>query len=400
MELAHEMKVLKEELDELKVLANPKKDLTPTCQMTTEISQPSRHQRHSLIGLFTGEGHHGSKSAPNVDHSHSHLKRRLFKTMQFIDVLESSTSTSHVSTPNQVSNTSTSDAPDTNINGSSTPVNAPDRSSQRSSVSDDPAVPLPKSDSLMFHKAHKLRFVSSVEFRHSSGETSTTPLSPGSPVDDSSGEIYPNKSRLQRVKPQSRKTFRLRRSRKSSRAEASHIKLECEVATASLQHPDIGSPPLTPVITTQPAVDQPAEPAPVSGTPTPTQEQKQLSDSHRLRIATRGKSAEGSWDEDSAISQTSSTSGYRESYPVMHLKESLETSPKAFPPLASPDVHSLPSTSSATTTNNFLHLDNSSPDCSLNENGEKTALLGHAERSSSQHSLLMVFEQQDETTFI
>ena len=34
-------------------------------------------------------------------------------------------------------------------------------------------------------------------------------------------------------------------------------------------------------------------------------------DSHRLRIATRGKSAEGSWDEDSAISQTSSTSGYR-----------------------------------------------------------------------------------------
>lgn len=34
-------------------------------------------------------------------------------------------------------------------------------------------------------------------------------------------------------------------------------------------------------------------------------------DPHRLRIATRGKSAEGSWDEDSAISQTSSTSGYR-----------------------------------------------------------------------------------------
>lgn len=83
----------------------------------------------------------------------------------------------------------------------------------------------------------------------------------------------------------------------------------------------------------------------------------------------------------------------------MHLKESLETSPKAFPPLASPDIHSLPSTSSATTANNYLHMDNSSPDCSLNENGEKTALLGHNEKSSSQHSLLMVFEQ-DETTLI
>lgn len=44
-----------------------------------------------------------------------------------------------------------------------------DRSSQRSSVSDDHGAPLPKSESLMSNKAHKLRFVSSVEFRHSSG---------------------------------------------------------------------------------------------------------------------------------------------------------------------------------------------------------------------------------------
>lgn len=123
-------------------------------------------------------------------------------------------------------------------------------------------------------------------------------------------------------------------------------------------------------------------------------------DPHRLRIATRINPTEGSWDEDSAVSQTSSTSGYRESYPVMHLKETLESSPKAFPPLASPDFQDLPSTSSATTTNNFMHGDNSSPECSLNENGEKTALLGHAERSSSQQSLLVVFDQQDETTLI
>lgn len=84
----------------------------------------------------------------------------------------------------------------------------------------------------------------------------------------------------------------------------------------------------------------------------------------------------------------------------MHLKESLEASPKAFPPLASPDLHSFPSTGSTTTMNNFQHMDNSSPDCSLNGNGEKTALLGNAEKSSSQHSLLMIFDKQDETSFI
>lgn len=113
----------------------------------------------------------------------------------------------------------------------------------------------------------------------------------------------------------------------------------------------------------------------------------------------RGKATESSWDEDSAMSQTSSTSGYKESYPVMLLREPLECSPKSFvPPLASPDIHDLPSTSSATTTN--LQCDNSSPDCSLNGNGERTALLSQGERSSSQHSLLMLFEQQDETTLI
>lgn len=58
----------------------------------------------------------------------------------------------------------------------------------------------------------RLRFVSSVEFKHSSGETSTTPLSPESPAEYSSGEN--NKpSRLQRSKASSRKTFRSRRGR-------------------------------------------------------------------------------------------------------------------------------------------------------------------------------------------
>lgn len=61
----------------------------------------------------------------------------------------------------------------------------------------------------------KLRFVSSVEFRHSSGETSTTPLSPDSTTEYSSGEN--NKpSRLQRSKASSRKTFRSRRGRQNT----------------------------------------------------------------------------------------------------------------------------------------------------------------------------------------
>lgn len=125
---------------------------------------------------------------------------------------------------------------------------------------------------------------------------------------------------------------------------------------------------------------------------------QQITEPQRLRIAMQTRTTEGSWDEDSAISQTSSTSGYKESYPVMHLKESLDSSPKPFPPLASPDPHDLPSTSSAAT--NYMHGDNSSPDCSLNENGERTALLSPTERSSSPHSLLMIFDSQDETTLI
>lgn len=115
----------------------------------------------------------------------------------------------------------------------------------------------------------------------------------------------------------------------------------------------------------------------------------------RARLLLHSRTAEGSWDEDSAVSQTSSTSGYRESYSMQCTMDS----PKAGPPLASPDLHDLPSTSSATT-NNYLVCDNSSTDCSFNENGERTALLSRTERTNSQHSLLMVFDTQDETTLI
>lgn len=68
------------------------------------------------------------------------------------------------------------------------------------------------------------------------------------------------------------------------------------------------------------------------------------------------------------------------------------------PPLASPDVHDLPSTSSAAT--NQMAAEGSSPESSINS-GEDLALLEHSvPHSSSLHSLLMAFEPQDEDTLI
>lgn len=102
-----------------------------------------------------------------------------------------------------------------------------------------------------------------------------------------------------------------------------------------------------------------------------------------------------SWDED-----TSSTSGYRESY-SMHLVslDGNNARSTTAPPLASPDLNDMPSTSSTTT--NYIGFDGSSPDCSINgSGGEKTALLTSSQRTTSQHSLLMVFPNQDEDTLI
>lgn len=71
----------------------------------------------------------------------------------------------------------------------------------------------------------RLRFVSSVEFRHSSGETSTTPLSPESPNSpNSSGDNNNRPSRLQRSKASSRKTFRSRRGRQYTAEVSFEIK--------------------------------------------------------------------------------------------------------------------------------------------------------------------------------
>ncbi|XP_065170367.1 protein unc-80 homolog isoform X8 [Atheta coriaria] len=409
MELAHEMKDLKEELEdstsseESTDAAKKSDDGKATMHVASEINQ--RHQRPSLIEFLTGGEHgtrHGSKSAPNDSNQK-----------------ESSSSTSFTS--NQV-NASISEG-----NEQAGDANPTTDRSQHSSVSDEQpqtAVQqsMHKSDSLTSqHRAQKLRFVSSVEFRHSSGETSTTPLSPGSPADESSGETHAHhpttnqKSRLQRVKPQSRKTFRLRKSRKSKlevpptppsppqggAADAHDEQQHLNIAAGCEQLDVDKTLPVSPL-----SIEM--SPPPESVTPTPISIANQVptgpTDPHRLRIATRTKhNNEGSWDEDSAISQTSSTSGYRESYPVMHLKETLDSSPKYQPPLASPDLQDLPSTSS-TTTNNFMPFDNSSPDCSSIENGgDKSSLLKKSdkgEKSASQKSLLPAEEGQDETTLI
>nr|CAD7425388.1 unnamed protein product [Timema monikensis] len=252
--------------------------------------------------------------------------------------------------------------------------------SQQSSASDERKVTCQKTDAFLPPHQKALRFVSSVELRHSSGETSTTPLSPSSPADDSSGEMggnQANKPRLQRSKAQSRKTFRLRKSRKSH-IQVSHIKVEPQ------ELPTVGG--------QQPPAQQPVMELSVSGIPTPRAHRF----STRQTRSADSKLPESSWDE---VSQTSSTSGYHESYSLLMMTLESPPTPAAAPPLASPDIHDLPSTSSATP--NYVVAEGSSPDSSINSTGgEDTALLCRNERTSSQHSLLMVFETEDENTLI
>lgn len=104
--------------------------------------------------------------------------------------------------------------------------------------------------------------------------------------------------------------------------QISHSKLESEAGTLSPQYQEYISPPLTPTVASPPVIQKPPQTtASVTSSPTHTKQHfptkpelvkhDSLPDSHRLRIATRTKIGDGSCDEDSAISQTSSTSGYR-----------------------------------------------------------------------------------------
>ncbi|XP_043466068.1 protein unc-80 homolog isoform X3 [Leptopilina heterotoma] len=208
-------------------------------------------------------------------------------------------------------------------------------------------------------KAPKLRFVSSVEYRHSSGETVTSQLSPNSPP------------RLQR------RTFRLKKSRRA------HIEVSRELSFPPHSHHSLdtnfhlphdfqilqtkieqeSSPPSTPTTSVTPSAEQtviiPSETSSIRSRRSFSMRQTEgeksnLSDQHSgsqqqtLQSSSSSQyhhhlrpQSDVSFDED-----TSSTSGYRESYNISLMQG---------PPLASP--------TSSTATN---YMQGSSPDCSIN----------------------------------
>lgn len=184
------------------------------------VEPPKHQQRPSLISLFTG-GQHSTSHISSIYHLDSRPVTALCTQMSQQTLHpprgESLSSSSTATNKDIASDGHSTDGltinASNNANGSSTLVMG---GSSVGSISESGPVPyLTHSMSLQQHQSWKiqqprLRFVSSVEFRHSSGETSTTPLSPESPVEYSSGET--NKpSRLQRSnKAQSRKTFRAR----------------------------------------------------------------------------------------------------------------------------------------------------------------------------------------------
>ncbi|XP_059612441.1 protein unc-80 homolog isoform X4 [Phlebotomus argentipes] len=300
LELARELKDLREELEERRYgsdrdIPEPsRRDVVPsTLPPVAEV--PKHAQRPSLISLLTGAGPHiASQMATHhervITPSDSLSQHTLHPPRESLSSSSTTNREPGVSDSHSGEGTTPTPSLAATAGGSSTVI--------AGSTSSVPHLTHSMSlqQSMKAQQVPRLRFVSSVEFRHSSGETSTTPLSPGSPAEDSSGEIQ--RHRLQRSKAQSRKTFRIKRGRQNQAGD-----------TVSLAPEPVELPPPKPV-------------------------------------------ADLSWD---SVSQTSSTSGYRDNC-------SLQTG--------------------------FL-----SPDGSL-------ASAPPIGRSSSQHSLLMLFEAQDEDTLI
>ncbi|XP_013174007.1 PREDICTED: protein unc-80 homolog isoform X2 [Papilio xuthus] len=204
----------------------------------------------------------------------------------------------------------------------------------------------------------KLRFVSSVEFKLTSGETTMSPLSPlstgeGEGEGEASCDEGEERPRLQRAHGPSKKTFKFRRSRHASKPDAYPYRVECEEwGGAGME----ASPPRRPPLLLPPAAA--------------------LADS----------------SYDSEISQTSSTSGYRESY---SLQASMSESPggSVRAALASPEPRSQRTASASASA-----TPHASPDASLScdsSSAERTALLGAA----SQRSLL-TSDLRDEDTLL
>lgn len=207
-------------------------------QVTLPAAEVPKHQqRPSLISLFTGAGvqpqpSHGSsqiqidsRSGTALGTPSDTLSQNTLHP-QRCESLSSSSTTTHKDPSDSHSIDCPTPTPSLINTGSSTIVagggGASSAASTIGSVTGggvSGSAYLTHSLSLQQQQSWKvtqprLRFVSSVEFRHSSGETSTTPLSPESPIEDSSSEAQ-RPSRLQRSKAQSRKTFRLRRGRQS-----------------------------------------------------------------------------------------------------------------------------------------------------------------------------------------
>lgn len=254
---------------------------------TTVADTHKNQQRPSLISIFTGTGTAGA--------SHSHFGSVVqmdSRSASGVFGTPSDTLSQHTLHPQKEMSSSTSGTTTTRESESiqSNENTAVEQRATTSASSSITSNVLTTAGGIFKHQGPKLRFVSSVEFKHSSGETSTTPLSPES-LDESTGSDR-QKHKFQRSKTSSRKTFRLRRARHSQ-----------------------------------------MESSPVS---TITTEKSEV---------TPFTKAEVSWD---SVSQTSSTSGYKE--------------------------------------NNSLQTGIFSPDGSLG--------------STSQNSLLMLFETQEEDTFI
>ncbi|CAL7937444.1 unnamed protein product [Xylocopa violacea] len=405
-DLIHELKELKEEIEDRKcdeVQSEPKRSVADM-HCATE-GQP-RAQRLSLIDLLTGDL--GSRSHIN----HQSNSSSTIKTTQPSQVSgpQNGIQTARGSSTSGGSST-LRETNDVGSNEQPADQQQPTDRSQPSSTSDERNHVKPH-PILTHQKAPKLRFLSSVEFRHSSGETVTSQLSPTSPNEDSSGESRPDKPRLQRSMGQSKKTFRLRKSRRAH-VEIAQVKSEQSNNVSQSVQPAVLTPP-TPVIEPS-SFSIPSDSSSIRSRRSSSIRQSDCEKSsalsndqqihsghhhyhhhyhhhhHHLHLQT----SDVSWDDD-----TSSTSGYRESYSMQLVSlESSNNNTRQIqgPPLASPDLNDIPSTSSTTT-----HVfEGSSPECSINgSGGEKTALLTASQRTTSQHSLLMVFPNQDEDTLI
>ncbi|XP_076295581.1 unc80, NALCN channel complex subunit isoform X10 [Lasioglossum baleicum] len=435
-DLIHELKDLKEEIEDRRLdemQPEPKRSLA---DMHANEGQPRTQRPSLLIDLLTGD--HGSRVHANrtpaetpISHStgpqsasHSTHQSNSSSTMK-------GTQASQVSAPpngvhaarGSISSTSVGsstlrEASDIGTADQHTDHLPPTDKSQPSSTSDERNHVKPH-PILTHQKAPKLRFLSSVEFRHSSGETMTSQLSPTNPNEDSSNECRPDKPRLQRSMGQSKKTFRLRKSRRAH-IEVPQLTQEQNEGTTPVVQPTTTQPlVLTPPTTTieTSTFNIPSDSSSIRSRRGSTIHQ---SDGERSNIAPNDQqqlhsnihhhyhyphhhhhhltlqTSDVSWDED-----TSSTSGYRESYSMqlVSLDSSNNNRGVQAPPLASPDLNDMPSTSSTTT--NVIAFDGSSPDCSINgSGGEKTALLTSSQRTTSQHSLLILFPNQDEDTLI